>query len=140
MATSESIDGMRGAERDERGVCVQRRDQRAAARESLMVAPPSDASILRDPQPAFEYFRERHPGRTALEENKALLSEKYTTAKVKATIIEARAAFQEDTLELSSQLMMKIQFRVTSKNVIFGSRLETHFGRKTGLYFLPVIS
>jgi len=47
------------------------------------VAHPSDTSVRADPQKAFEYFRERHPGRAALEENKKLLGEKYARAKVR---------------------------------------------------------
>lgn len=43
---------------------------------------PSDPGVRRDPQRAFDFFRERHPGRAALEENKKLLGEKYARAKV----------------------------------------------------------
>lgn len=46
------------------------------------VAAPSDARVLADPQRAFGYFRERHSGKDALEENKKLLGEKYARAKV----------------------------------------------------------
>lgn len=46
------------------------------------VAHPSDAGVRGDPQKAFEYFRERHPGKHALEENKKLLGQKYARAKV----------------------------------------------------------
>lgn len=47
-----------------------------------VVPPPTDASILGDPQKAFAYFRERHPGKAALDENKTLLGQKYARAKV----------------------------------------------------------
>ena len=46
------------------------------------VAVPNNIAILGDLQKAFAYFRERHPGGTALEENKTLLGEKYARAKV----------------------------------------------------------
>ncbi|CAM9579854.1 unnamed protein product [Choristocarpus tenellus] len=46
------------------------------------VAPPADAFLLENPQESFTYFRERHPGQPAMEENKSLLSEKYARAKV----------------------------------------------------------
>lgn len=60
------------------------RDLRGRAREDSapIVEYPSDSSVRRDPQRAFEFFRERHPGRVALEENKKLLGEKYARAKV----------------------------------------------------------
>ncbi|CAM9586109.1 unnamed protein product [Scytosiphon promiscuus] len=45
------------------------------------VAAPSDSKVLGDPQRAFGYFRERHSGKEALEENKKLLGEKYARAK-----------------------------------------------------------
>lgn len=47
------------------------------------VAHPSDAGVRGDPHRAFGYFRERHPGKDALEENKKLLGEKYARAKVR---------------------------------------------------------
>ena len=47
-----------------------------------VIAPPTDASVLGDPQKAFGYFRDRHAGRTALEDNKTLLGQKYARAKV----------------------------------------------------------
>lgn len=47
-----------------------------------VLAPPTDASVLGDPQKAFGYFRDRHAGKTALEDNKTLLGQKYTRAKV----------------------------------------------------------
>lgn len=46
------------------------------------VSPPTDVSVLGDPQKAFGYFRDRHAGKTALEENKTLLGQKYARAKV----------------------------------------------------------
>lgn len=59
------------------------RDVRGRARGSApIVEYPSDPSVRRDPQSAFEFFRERHPGKAALEENKKLLGEKYARAKV----------------------------------------------------------
>lgn len=48
-----------------------------------MVPPPPDSKALHEPSLAFAYFRRCHPGTAALEENKGLLSEKYTKAKVK---------------------------------------------------------
>lgn len=52
------------------------------ARTSLAVPVPENTSILEDPGKAFAYFREKHPGGAALEENKMLLGEKYARAKV----------------------------------------------------------
>lgn len=52
------------------------------------VAHPSDAGVRGDPQRAFGYFRERHPGRDALEENKKLLGEKYARAKARRRTVE----------------------------------------------------
>lgn len=48
-----------------------------------VLGPPADASVLGDPQKAFGYFRDRHAGRTALEDNKTLLGQKYARAKVR---------------------------------------------------------
>lgn len=58
--------------------------RRAGTGEGIVsaLAPPADASVLANPQKAFGYFRERHTGKAALEENKALLGEKYGRAKV----------------------------------------------------------
>lgn len=47
-----------------------------------MVPRPLDSSVLVNLQVAYEYFREHHPGRAAMEENKEILSKKYTRAKV----------------------------------------------------------
>lgn len=52
-----------------------------------VLAPPTDASVLGDPQKAFGYFRDRHAGRTALEDNKTLLGQKYTRAKVSDHVV-----------------------------------------------------
>eukprot|EP00752_Nemacystus_decipiens_P003255 g3012.t1 len=63
---------------------------------------PSDAGVRRDPQRAFEYFRERHPGRTALEENKKLLGDKYARAKAMGERVnQARSTIQylKNTIE-----------------------------------------
>lgn len=51
------------------------------------LAPPTDVSVLGDPQKAFEYFRDRHTGRTALEDNKTLLGQKYARAKVSDDVV-----------------------------------------------------
>ena len=40
-----------------------------------------DETVLSDPSVAFEWFRSRHPGRSAIEENKAILRAKYKEAK-----------------------------------------------------------
>lgn len=79
---SGGVDGRSGAERVGEAEVIARSDAHAAG-EALSVVRPTDTSILGDPQSAFGYFRERHPSRTALEENKSLLSEKYTRAKVR---------------------------------------------------------
>ncbi|CBN76877.1 conserved unknown protein [Ectocarpus siliculosus] len=63
---------------------------------------PSDASVLGDPQRAFGYFRERHSGRVALEENKKLLGEKYARAKAMGERVnQARSTIQylKNTIE-----------------------------------------
>lgn len=75
--TSSEFNG--GGNRDEGGG----RGGAASSSSGSIMAPPADASILGNPQTAFSYFRERHPGNAALEENKTLLSEKYTRAKVR---------------------------------------------------------
>lgn len=79
---SGGVDGRSGAERVG-GAGVTGRSDASAAGKAPPVAPPADTTILGDPQSAFGYFRERHPSRTALEDNKSLLSEKYTRAKVR---------------------------------------------------------
>ncbi|CAM9722589.1 unnamed protein product [Ectocarpus sp. 13 AM-2016] len=63
---------------------------------------PSDTSVLGDPQRAFGYFRERHSGRVALEENKKLLGEKYARAKAMGERVnQARSTIQylKNTIE-----------------------------------------
>ncbi|CAM9389353.1 unnamed protein product [Ectocarpus sp. 8 AP-2014] len=63
---------------------------------------PSDGSVLGDPQRAFGYFRERHSGRVALEENKKLLGEKYARAKAMGERVnQARSTIQylKNTIE-----------------------------------------
>lgn len=47
-----------------------------------VIVPPAEERVLGDPQKSFEYFRNKHPGTAALEENKTLLGEKYARAKV----------------------------------------------------------
>lgn len=68
--------GSKGTENRRRSVAA------TAARTSLTVPVPENASILENPGKAFAYFREKHPGGAALEENKILLGEKYARAKV----------------------------------------------------------
>ncbi|CAM9288030.1 unnamed protein product [Laminaria digitata] len=67
-----------------------------------ILAPPTDASVLGDPQKAFGYFRDRHAGRTALEDNKALLGQNYTRAKAMGERVnQARSTIQylKNTIE-----------------------------------------
>ncbi|CAM9192770.1 unnamed protein product, partial [Sphacelaria rigidula] len=91
---SGGVDGRSGAERVGEAEVIARSDAHAAG-EALSVVRPTDTSILGDPQSAFGYFRERHPSRTALEENKSLLSEKYTRAKAMGERVnQARSTIQ----------------------------------------------
>lgn len=75
-----------------------------------ILAPPTDASVLGDPQKAFGYFRDRHAGRTALEDNKALLGQKYTRAKV-----------SDDVFGHCGNTMQPWRGAVTSKTWVYGS-------------------
>jgi kinesin family member 6/9 len=63
---------------------------------------PKDHSILDDPQRALSYFREYYPPNTAIEENKAILQQKYTKAKAMgARVNQARSTitYLKSTIE-----------------------------------------
>lgn len=68
--------GSKGTENSRRSAAA------TAARTSLIVPVPENASIIKNPSEAFAYFREKHPGGTAMEDNKMLLGDKYARAKV----------------------------------------------------------
>ncbi|KAG5179598.1 P-loop containing nucleoside triphosphate hydrolase protein [Tribonema minus] len=85
----------------------QKRQGAAAAAPPAKAAPPivlypSDRHVLDQPQQAFAYFRQRYPPGAAIEENKALLQKKYTTAKsVGARVNQARSTitYLKNTIE-----------------------------------------
>jgi kinesin family member 6/9 len=63
---------------------------------------PKDHSILDDPQKALSYYREYYPPNTAIEENKAILQQKYTKAKTMgARVNQARSTitYLKSTIE-----------------------------------------
>lgn len=91
------------------------RDLRGRARGSAapVVEYPSDASVRRDPQRAFGFFRERHPGRAALEENKKLLGEKYARAKVTDSVSEHVSALPRSHPSRVVYILLRLRSQVS---------------------------